>query len=295
MSITVGIAFVFVAMLCWGFGDFLIQKSTRKVGDWETLFIITFVGTIMLAPFVKNGLIDLFSAESNSGLVILIICSLVLFVAALLDFEALKVGKISVVEPVWSTEIIVSAFLAYFILKESLGVYQIILIAFLIFGLILVSIKERGKFSFKNFFLEKGVLIAFIAATAMGFANFMMGVGARISDPIVANFFVSVVLATLTLIYLVYKRKLKRTILDFKNNFKLMITMSIADNLAWVAFASAMFLAPIGIAVALSESYIIISVILGFVINKEKLQRHQKIGLIMALIGAVALAAITTS
>ena len=37
MSISVGIGLAFVAMLCWGFGDFLIQRSTRKVGDIEAL------------------------------------------------------------------------------------------------------------------------------------------------------------------------------------------------------------------------------------------------------------------
>ena len=36
MTAGIGIALAFVAMLCWGFGDFMIQKSTRKVGDWET-------------------------------------------------------------------------------------------------------------------------------------------------------------------------------------------------------------------------------------------------------------------
>lgn len=294
MSVTVGIAFAFVAMLCWGFGDFLIQKSARKVGDWETLFIISAVGTLMLAPFVRTSLVHLFAAESTYGLYILIGCSIVLFFAALLDFEALKIGKISVVEPVWSTEIIASAFLAYFILKESLDPLQIILIAFLIIGLILVSIKEKGKFSFKNFFFERGVGMAFVAAIAMGSANFMLGVGARASDPIIANFFVNIVIAFLTLFYLIYKGRLKKALSDFKNNFKLMLSMSIMDTLAWVAFAFAMSLAPIGIAVALSESYIIISVSLGFFLNREKLQRHQKLGLIMALIGAIALAAITT-
>ncbi|TSC57963.1 MAG: hypothetical protein Greene041679_205 [Parcubacteria group bacterium Greene0416_79] len=42
MSITVGIGLAFVAMLSWGIGDFLIQKSTRKIGDTETLFLISF-------------------------------------------------------------------------------------------------------------------------------------------------------------------------------------------------------------------------------------------------------------
>ena len=81
---------------------------------------------------------------------------------------------------------------------------------------------------------------------------------------------------------------------DFKSNFKLVFTMSVADNLAWIAFVFAMSLAPIGIVVALSESYIIISVMLGLVVSGEKLQLHQKIGLVFALVGAIILAVITT-
>lgn len=44
--VSLGILFAFVAMLFWGFGDFMIQKSTRKIGDWETVFLITFATTI---------------------------------------------------------------------------------------------------------------------------------------------------------------------------------------------------------------------------------------------------------
>ena len=52
MGFELGIIFAFAAMLCWGFGDFLIQKSTRKFGDVETLFFISFFGAVVLFPFV---------------------------------------------------------------------------------------------------------------------------------------------------------------------------------------------------------------------------------------------------
>lgn len=55
-----------------------------------------------------------------------------------------------------------------------------------------------------------------------------------------------------------------------------------------------MSLASIGVATALSESYIIITVILGLAVNHERLDAHQKIGLVLAIAAAVALAAITT-
>src|SRR3989338_11631757 len=110
---SIGIIFALVAMLCWGFGDFLIQRSLRKIGDWETLFIISAVGCIVLLPFVWTGLHHLF--EPGSGKIILFSAGAVLFVAALLEFEALKRGKISVIEPTWSIEIPASIFLAYII------------------------------------------------------------------------------------------------------------------------------------------------------------------------------------
>ncbi|MFA5889266.1 MAG: DMT family transporter [Candidatus Paceibacterota bacterium] len=294
MSVTIGITLAFVAMLCFGFGDFLIQKSSRKIGDWETLFVVSCVGTLMLTPFVWGDFVGVFGYNNSFELLILIGCSLAFFIVSLLDFESLKIGKITVVEPVFSTEIVVSALLAYFILKESLGFYQIILVILLISGLILVSIKERGKFSFKHFFIEKGVFWALATALIMGGTNFIVGFGARISSPIVVYFFISTICSILSLVYLLYKGIFRKMVLDFKNNFKLVLTMSVADNLAWIAFVFAMSLAPIGIVVALSESYIIISVMLGLVVSGEKLQLHQKIGLVFALVGAVILAVITT-
>jgi len=295
MSITsVGIAFAFVAMLCWGFGDFWIQRSTRKAGDWETLFIITFFGAIILAPFALGDFIDILFLNQSKELLILVGASLILLVASLLEFESLKIGKIAVVEPIWSVEIIASATLAFIILGERLDFTQLVTISLLILGLILVSVKERGKLRLKNFFLERGVFLAFFAAVVMGSTNFMYGISSRVFDPILTNLFVNIIVAAITFTFLLVKGRIGKMISDFKNNLPLMVSMSIADNVAWVAFAFAMSMAPIGIVVALSESYIIITVILGFFINKEKLQTHQKVGLFLALIGAITLA-VTTS
>ncbi len=70
--------------------------------------------------------------------------------------------------------------------------------------------------------------------------------------------------------------------------------MAVTDNVAWIAYTFAMTLTAIGVATALSESYIIITVLLGLTINRERLEFHQKLGLVTALIAAVVLAAITS-
>ena len=275
-------------MICWGFGDFLIQRSIRKIGDWETLFLITFFGVILLLPFAWND-IGIMLTNMGTGFIILVVGGVILFVAALLEFEALKRGKISVVDPAWSLEIPAAGTLAFLILGETLTGYQVLLIIFLIFGLFLISF--RGQAFSKSFFLEKGVTISIIAAIIMGCANFFVGWGARETTPLAVNFAVCLIAALGSGIFLGIRGKLLGSFKHLVISPKVMLPMIFLDNIAWIAFAYGMVLAPIGITVALSESYIIIAVILGFLLNKERLERHQYLGLALAVVAAVALAA----
>ena len=122
MGFETGILFAFLALIFWGFGDFLIQKSTRKFGDWETLFVISIFGTIILFPFIFKDLASLF--PFNREFWILIGVSLIILFAAILDFEALKKGKLAVIEPVLALEVPVSVILAFVIIKENLSLIK---------------------------------------------------------------------------------------------------------------------------------------------------------------------------
>ncbi|MEK6862377.1 MAG: hypothetical protein AABY07_10530, partial [Nanoarchaeota archaeon] len=105
-----------------------------------TLFIITLTGAIILFPFVYKDLLPIF--QSKRILFVLIGTSILLLIAALLEFESLKIGKISVVEPLWSIEIPASAFLAFILLKEIISYQEIIVIFTLVLGLVLVSLRS---------------------------------------------------------------------------------------------------------------------------------------------------------
>lgn len=290
MTILTGIILAFISMLCWGLGDFLIQKSTRKMGDWETLFIITGFGSIVLFPFAIKPTIELFYKDTSS-LLVLVLASVVIFVASIINFEALKRGKLSVVEPIWSFEIIMTSILALLILNEKISYIQLILIFLLLISLALVAFREK-KINL-SFFLEKGAILAVFGAITMGSANFLMGWSGRLSDPVTVIFFTNIFIAVITGIYLLLNGKINKTFFDLRKNYKLLIPMSIYDNVAWLAFVFAMTLAPIGIVTAFSESYIIIAVILGLMINREKLQIHQKIGLFCAIIFVLLLVMVT--
>ncbi len=290
MSAHIGIALAFVAMLSWGIGDFFIQRSVRKVGDWEALFAVTFFGALVLSPFAWKNLPALF-ADGHTLFIVGVLC-VILFLAAILDFEALREGKLAVIEPIWSFEVPISALLAFFILGERLGIIQILLIILLLIGLALVSIKN--KFEFRHLLFEKGAMIAALGAVMMGAANFFMGWSSRLADPIMANFVSDSFIALISLLVLIFRGNFFRSVRDILANPSVLLPMSVADKAAWLAFAFAMSVAPIGVATALSESYIIIAVILGLFLNREKIRRHQKFGLVLALAAAIVLASITS-
>lgn len=291
MGIEIGIILAIIAMLSWGFGDFFIQRSVRKIGDWESLFLITSFGAIVLTPFVYKEILTIFLLNSKS-LFLLFGTALIILLAALINFEALKEGKLSIVEPVWSIEVIAGTILSFIVLKEFISSSQIIIIFLLIFSLILVSLKSYHLE--KKIWFEKAVFITVIGAVLMGSSTFLMGWGARETNPLIINWFVDMFMALACFIYLAKSgsplKKIKNAI---KGNTKPILGMCLFDKIAWIALTYAMVLAPISIAYALSEGYILIAVLLGMYENKEKLRIHQKIGLVIAIASAVYLATIS--
>ena len=289
---TLGIGLAFIAMLSWGFGDFFIQKSTRKLGDWETLFFITSFGTIVLIPFVWKEFVNLVF-NHQGDLFILVSSALVLTLAAIFQLEGFKKGKISVLEPLMSFEILSAGVLSFFILGDKVSPLQIFVILALIVGLFLVSFK--GKVSTKNFLIEKGVYIFIFGAIFMGGADFLLGWGSRVTDPIVANFVLNICMMVISGLMMILHPSYRTSFNKIKDSRGLILIMSVADNIGWIAYALAMTIVPIAVATGMSEASVIIAVLLGLFINKEKLQKHQKVGLVIALTSVVVLAFITAN
>ncbi|MFA6254183.1 MAG: EamA family transporter [Candidatus Paceibacterota bacterium] len=284
-----GIAFAFLALVAWGVGDFLIQKSTRRFGNWQSLFFITALGTIVLFPFIAK---DLPAVWANSKeLILLTVTSFIIFLAALFDFQALRVGKLSVVEPIFALEVPIAALLASFILREHLTFYQISLIVLVILGIFLVS--NRSLDFFKKFRWERGVQFALLATVGMGLTNFFIGVSSRATDPLMINWFLSLFIFVACLIFLTISGQWRKMFGYWQTEKRLILSVGIIDNTAWIAYAYSVLYLPIAIAVSISESYIALAALLGIFLNREKLKKHQYLGLVITVIAVIVLARIT--
>ena len=283
-----GILFAFIALFSWGFGDFLIQKSARKFGDWVALFYISAFASIALLPFTYQALAHM----SVSDFWLLMLVSIVILFAALFDFEAFRVGKISVIEPINAIELPVTVILGAYVINEYLTPLQTLLIVILIAGIALVSTKSES--GFKRIHAEKGLWYGIIAALLMGLSNFLFGFGARATNPLLINWFSSVFIALAAFIYLWSQRRLDEIVADFKGNKRIILGVSVIDNMAWVAFAYSTLYIPIAIATGISEAYVALAAALGLLLNREKLKTHQWAGLALSVSAVVLLSAITS-
>lgn len=279
-----GLTFAFIAILGWGLGDFLIARSARKLGDWEALFWIVLFASVVLFPFVSNSLQHL----SGFDWFVLSLTSIVILTASLLDFEALRVGKISVVEPVFAMEVPVTIALATFFTGEHLSLQQLLYIGILLFGIVLVSNKKLGSLHIRT--IEKGVWVAVLTTIGMGSANFLFGFGSRATDPLMITWFTSMFMTAATLFYLARSNQLHKLAANLRRNTWLILAVGMADTAAWVGYSASALYIPIGLATGLTESYIALAALLGLVFNRERIVMHQRAGLVLAVIAAVALA-----
>jgi len=290
MSNYLGITFAIVALLSWGFGDFFIQKTTRIIGIWKSLFFIGIVGLVALFPFVKNEIFNL----GPDSLLLLALLGIVVVFAALFDFEALKQGKIAIVEPLIGLELPITVGLSISLGKEHLSAVQLILIAVVFIGIVLAITAHHTHLHYHRRIFEKGVILAGIGAIGMALTNFLIGVSSQQISPLMTIWFTHSLLAVVCAIYLIFRGEFKTILTDLKAHPKPIVGQSIFDNVAWIAFAFATTLIPISIATTISESYIALAVFLGIFINKERLRLHQFIGVALAIGGVIALSAFTS-
>ncbi len=288
--INLGILFAIGAMLCWGFGDFLIQRASRKIGIWQTLFFICGAGGIGLFPFVKNEIPALFTEAS---LALFLVTAVVATTSALFYFEALKVGKIAVIEPITAVELPIAIGLSIALAHERLTLPQWLLAGVVFIGIILIITEHHSHLHYHKKILEKGVILALIGAVGMGLNDLLMGLSARNVSPLLSIWFIHLMIAVISLIYLLFTKQAGKLVAQFKTYPWLITLQAVLDNAAWIFFAFAVNIIPIAISTTIGETYIAIGVLLGIFVNREKLKYHQYVGIVFAIGGVIFLSAIS--
>jgi len=261
--------------------------GARVFGTSRALFYVALGTTIILLPL---GYKELIATWNGVTFWYLLGTSVVVIIAAAFDFQSLKIGKMSVVEPIFAGEILIAALVSMFFLKEFLSPLEFVLALLVMSGIFLVSAESLAAFRQVRF--ETGVSLALVAMVGMGFMNVLIGEGAREIGVWGTLLFINALVTLFMIAYLVRdSRKTRVKVLPAGGREWLIIVgMSIFNVAAWGAFSFAVLYIPIAIATAISESYIALAALLGIIFNHERLRRHQVFGLLITVVSAIILA-----
>lgn len=273
-------------MLGWGFGDFTIERSTLKVGALPSLFYITAAAAIVLFPFAWPHLPTIFG--NTSFLLLLIIAGVAGFSGSMLQFVAFEKGKLSVIEPILGLELPITIGLALAFGNESFTPLQALMTAVFFIGLVLTVTKHHLQLHYHKRLFERGVVLSLGAALIYGLENFTVGLSSQEVSPLATIWFIHTLIAVLCLVFFIMSPK-PNVVRRLKRHWKLVTIMVVFDNLAWIAYTFAVIKIPISLAITIGESYIIISVILGLLANRDKVKAHQMVGMALACIGVIVL------
>lgn len=261
----------FLAMLCHALGDFFIQRSVRKVGNLESLAIISLFGFLAVTPFVLSDWQLIFQP---ANLFVLFSVSIVTLFAAILNFEALRAGKLSVIEALMQFELPATVLLGFFLFGESLSQIEVALIALVFAGLFFVSLESL---SFSSIFrkVEKGAAVALASAIGLALVNFLTAQASKQVSPFHAIWLPWLLLTIYCVAYLWKKGSLT---IFYKNSLlhgKTVLAMAFFDSAAWILFAMAVAHAELSIMGTITQSYPVAAMALGVLVNKEKVAPHQ--------------------
>jgi drug/metabolite transporter (DMT)-like permease len=279
------------AALCWGTSDYLSRSQSEKLGYYKTVVyshIVTLIVLLAAAPVVSPTLV-----YSSFPILVLVAAGGLNFIAFLFLYRAFHRGVVSAVAPIAYTYPAVTAVLSVALLGAVLYSYQVLAIAGIIAGVILLSTRFSELRSFLGH-SSSGSLTAGIGP-AMG-SSFFFGtvyVGIGYAAPLVSVIIPATVLRAVgavvgILLAPILHQDVRPSRLAFS---KTILAMGILEAVGFLAFTYGIS-SPEGslpVVAALSGMGGAVAASYGLFFLRERLEPNQIIGVMLALLGVFAL------
>ena len=281
------IVFGLLAALGWGIADFVAALIAKRVGVLRTAFGVHLSSVSVTTIYLL--LASNLSLLSPTQWVALAGVAALGFVTYLCFYKALQIGPIAIVSPIVGAYAMIVILLAVIVAGERLNGVQVFAASASIGGVVLTSLNLRNL-KIRQVLIGKGVLYGLIAMLGLGLSQYFIGILSRDIGwflPIyVSRLFTFAMLAPILLIW----RQLpwqRFTVLLFVG----VAFAGITEIAGLFAFSRGTEIGIISIVAAASTVYPILPVMGGLLIFRERLSPNQWIGLVVAMIGLLILAA----
>jgi drug/metabolite transporter (DMT)-like permease len=273
------------AALAWGLGTFCSARSSRMIGAWSVVAWVMLFGLVANLAVIAVGPRP--GSLGVSDLTWMLVSGLGNAVGLLLEYTALRRGKVGIVTPVTSTEGAIAAVLAV-VAGEALGVAPAGLLAMIALGIVLAGVApeeptlDRRASGGGAFWLAALAALSFgIGIYATGHLSASLPVGWAVLPPRL----VGVAIVTVPL-------ALSRRLTLSRSALPLVAFTGIAEVLGFVSFAVGARQS-VAIAAVLGSQFAVVASVTAYVLLRERLTRLQLAGAVLIVVGVAALTWVT--
>jgi drug/metabolite transporter (DMT)-like permease len=268
------------AAACWATATLCASRSTRMIGAWSVLAWVMFVGFVVVAPLIViDGIPDALGARELGWLALSGAGNVggLLFV-----YKALRVGKVSIVAPITSTEGAIAAVLAI-VTGETLGAGTGLMLVMIVVGVALASIGPGGGSGDPL----RATLFAAAAALCFGVSLYATA-RASVVLPLVWAVFPARALGVVAVaLPLVLTRRLRLT----RKAAPLVVTSGLCEVAGFASYALGSRHG-IAIAAVLASQFAALAAIAAYFLFHERLTRLQLTGIAAIAVGVAVLTAL---
>lgn len=275
-----------VSLIGWGTGDIFTTLASRKMGSFSASFYGYFFGLIISTVYLPLA-INSFHLLTLPIVLLTVILSIVQLLSFFSYNEALRVGNSSLVGTIAGSFTAIVAVLSVVFLKEHLSQQQILSIGIIFGGLILASLNFQSIHSIKTF-LNRGTVFALVAMT--GWAIYYTFIKIPVNQ---SGFFLPAYISTLigTVCFFVFGfKKIKRPELRIKSGTPAAFASGLLLTIGGFAFNLGINNGLSSIVAPIAGAYPALFALIAYFVFKDPITRQQKIGMVITLLGIIALA-----
>ena len=262
--------------------------------------LATAVRTVVVVVFawLMVFITDSFTLQINTrSLIFLTLSGITTGASWLCYFKALKIGDISKVVPIDKSSTVLTMMLAFLLLGEGLTIAKFICMILIAAGTFMMTVKRRQGSDVAETSEVSGnsdekpkktwVLYALLAAIFASLTAILGKIGITDIDATLGTA-IRTIVVLLVAWAIVFMQGEQRNIKQIDKKSGLFLVLSgLATGACWLFFYSALQLGPASVVVPIDKLSIVITIVFGVIMFKEKLKFKSVAGLALIVIGTI--------
>jgi bacterial/archaeal transporter family protein len=202
-------------------------------------------------------------------------------------FKALGIGEVSKVVPIDKSSIVLTIILSILLLGEPAAPQILAGGALITIGTFVLIGKNEDKKRFTG--SQSYILYAILGAVFAALTSILAKIGMEGVDSNVATFLRTIVILLFAWAIVFYQRTYREMKTISSKSYLFLILSGAATGLSWLCYFGALAIGKVSVVAPIDKFSVVITMILSFVILKEKARKHTIVGGAIITVGTVFL------